>query len=175
MSQHSKYSIYTNYAYLVSAILLFFIVGQSILPLSVALVTLFAGSYWYHTTGLRTTVVFDYFGMYLTMLTITAYNILLLDSNYYTMTWFAIFIILGILTLFLKSNYGIQIVGGIFAIASSSVWITHGFEQFMVVIVMFAMAFTFRQIGAIYYPEHEDSFHAVWHVATAVSFIFMVI
>lgn len=173
--QHSKYSIWTNYAYLGSALLLFAIIGHSILSVSMALTTLFAGSYWYHLTGNRDTVVFDYFGMYLTLLSIGAYNLILTNSELFVLLWFGIFILLGGLTLSLKSSYGLELIGIIFGLSASTVWITHGLEQFMVVLFAFAVSFAFRLIGVKYYPLHEDSFHAVWHVATAISFIFMVV
>lgn len=173
--QHSKYSIWTNYAYLGSALILFALLGEVILPVAIALTTLFAGSYWYHSIGNRDAVVFDYFGMYLTMLSVAAYNLILVNSGLFVMMWFLILLIMGGLTLALKSSKGLEIVGVVFTLTVSTVWMAHGLEQFLAAIFAFAVAFAFRTIGVKFYPKHEDSFHAVWHVVSAIAFIFMVV
>lgn len=169
--QHSPFSVITNFAYPLGGIFLALVSSQLIL-VSFAMVTLGAGSYWYHKSRQRLLVPFDFFGMYFVMLSIAFLN---LDKAGVVNGDITLLITLTLSIFILSSHSSMYYTAGAFIVMLSSFFIASTQWLYIALILLsFGGSFFVRQLPhwGIIKPEQEGWAHGFWHILTALSLTF---
>jgi hypothetical protein len=172
--QHSKFSIWTNLAYSITGVLLFL---MELPVIALSFITLGIGSFWYHNTGSRNAVVFDYFGMFIVLSSIIVHNLTIATLLSGPLLYVIFFLSLVCYSPFLKkAQWNFTLIGIGFIGMTTSAFLAMPWGDPLIGIGLFALSLFFRSFVVLNLtkPENEGFYHGLWHLLTCLAFLFFI-
>jgi len=171
------FETWSNAAYAVAGLIYYLVnPGTTGFFYALALLTLAAGSGWYHARKDWPIVVFDFWGMYLVLGLIIFLNVssgmAVLPITYGVLFYLllaATAVFMGRIEVF----FGVEVY---FAMAFGTLLFVAPLWQVIVAAIFLGSGLAIRQYGEASGgdKEHNAVFHSVWHLLTAMGFFFMV-
>lgn len=159
----------SNIAYLLAGIAVFIIQPLAWVP-ALALIFLAGGSYACHLNIKENLCYLDWAGMFAAFMAFITWGLLPEEpAIQLIVTAIAAYLAVAVKIADLPQNLSYPVIGILWIFATM-------FNFSWVALILFAVGFGIRQLGALKFDTNRDEeiLHGVWHLLTALAFVFMI-